>query len=157
MGAGEGRNAIFLAEKGFDVTAVDVSKEGIKKLNKIVVKRKIKVNTLISDIKDFIFYNKYDIILALAVLHFLNKKDIKGVIEKIKANTNKNGLNVISVFTEENPDKNFLYLFKKGELKSYYKNWDVLYYKEFVGHLEKHGKNGKLHRHGVASLIARKN
>ncbi len=30
-GEGEGRNAIFLAEKGFDVTTWDYSEEGIKK------------------------------------------------------------------------------------------------------------------------------
>ena len=32
LGAGEGRNSIFLAEKGFDVTAIDISEIGINKL-----------------------------------------------------------------------------------------------------------------------------
>jgi tellurite methyltransferase len=32
MGCGEGRNALYLAERGFNVTAIDISAAGIKKL-----------------------------------------------------------------------------------------------------------------------------
>ena len=31
LGAGEGKNSIFLAKGGFKVTSLDISKEGIKK------------------------------------------------------------------------------------------------------------------------------
>lgn len=31
LGSGEGRNALFLAERGFDVTAVDISEAGIRR------------------------------------------------------------------------------------------------------------------------------
>ena len=32
LGSGEGRNALFLAERGSDVTAVDISEVGVRKL-----------------------------------------------------------------------------------------------------------------------------
>jgi tellurite methyltransferase len=32
LGCGEGRNALFLAQAGFDVTVVDISEAGIRKL-----------------------------------------------------------------------------------------------------------------------------
>ena len=116
LGCGEGRNALFLAKNGFGVTGVDISEEGIKKYEEIVKQNNLKVKGIIEDIRKFKFNNKYDIIISNATLHFLKEKEVKDIIEKIKENTKKYGLNVISVFTEENPDKNFPYLFKINEL-----------------------------------------
>lgn len=35
LGAGDGRNALYLARKGFTVKAVDLSEAGIAKLNRL--------------------------------------------------------------------------------------------------------------------------
>ena len=157
LGCGEGRNALFLAKNGFNVTGVDVSEEGIKKFKVIAKKNKLNVNALIGDIRYFNFDKEYDIIISNATFHFLDKYNINKIIEKMKSHTNKDGINVISAFTEDNPNKNFPYLFKKGELKSYYRDWRILGYKEGTSPLEKHGKDGKFHRHGFAVIIAKKN
>ena len=85
----------------------------------------------------------------------MNKKEVQKIIEKIKTNTLKNGLNIISVFTEKNPSKNFPYLFKKNELKDFYKDWEILEYKEFITSLEQHD-NFILHKHAIARIIARR-
>ena len=157
LGCGEGRNALFLAKNGFGVTGVDISEEGIKKFKEIVKQNNLKVKGIIEDIRKFKFNNKYDIIISNATLHFLKEKEVKDIIEKIKENTKKYGLNVISVFTEENPDKNFPYLFKINELRNYYDGWEILGYKEGMTEMQKHGKLGELHKHGFAVIIARKN
>lgn len=157
LGSGEGRNSIFIAKNGFDVTAVDISKEAIKGLEKHAKKEKVKIKTFLEDIRNFKFNKKYDVIFSTAVLHFLREDEAKKIVKKIKVNTLKNGLNLITAFTEENPNKGFPYLFKKGELKSYYKDWEIISYKEFMTPLEKHGKDGKWHKHGMAAIIARKN
>ncbi len=157
LGTGEGRNALFLAKHGFNVTAVDISREGIKKLERLALENKVRINTFVKDIRNFNFSENYDIILSFATLHFLEKEEIERVIKKIKEHTSYNGFNVITVFTEENPNKNFSYLFKRNELKKYYSDWEILGYKERMTPLEKHGKEGKLHRHGLARLVARKN
>jgi len=157
LGTGEGRNALFLAKHGFNVTAVDISGEGIKKLERLALENKVRINTFVKDIRNFNFSENYDVILSFATLHFLEKEEIERVIKKIKEHTSYNGFNVITVFTEENPNKNFSYLFKRNELKKYYSDWEILGYKERMTPLEKHGKEGKLHRHGLARLVARKN
>jgi len=157
LGTGEGRNALFLAKHGFNVTAVDISGEGIKKLERLALENKVRINTFVKDIRNFNFSENYDVILSFATLHFLEKEEIERVIKKMKKHTSYNGFNVITVFTEENPNKNFSYLFKRNELKNYYSDWEILEYKERITPLEKHGKEGKPHRHGIAELIARKN
>src|SRR3989344_3305357 len=139
MGVGEGRNSIFLAKQGFNVTGVDISKEAIEKFKRIADGENLKVEGIREDIRNFKFNKKYDVIISATTLHFLDEKSIKKIIEKMKAHTKLNGINLITVFTEENPHKNFSHLFKKGELKSYYPDWKIIGYKEIITPVEKHG------------------
>jgi len=53
LGEGEGRNAVFLAGKGFQVTAVDISEEGLKKAQRLAHKRHVEIITVCSDLWDF--------------------------------------------------------------------------------------------------------
>ena len=50
LGCGEGRNAIFMAGKGVDVTAIDISQVAIDHAKKIAKKRGVNVNFLAGDI-----------------------------------------------------------------------------------------------------------
>lgn len=50
--SGDGRNSIFLAKKGFKVTAVDFSNEALKRLNCFASKENINVNTLCLDLSN---------------------------------------------------------------------------------------------------------
>lgn len=53
LGAGEGRNALFLAERGLDVLAVDQSKVGMEKAQRIATQRGLQLRTLAADLNDF--------------------------------------------------------------------------------------------------------
>lgn len=53
LAEGEGRNAVFLATQGYQVTAVDGSQEGLKKLKRLAAERKVKVETHHADLVDF--------------------------------------------------------------------------------------------------------
>lgn len=50
LGAGEGRNAIFLAEQGFNVTALDYAREGLCKLQQLADERGVSVTTIQADV-----------------------------------------------------------------------------------------------------------
>lgn len=156
LGCGEGKNGLYLAKKRFDVTGIDISPNGIEKFLKLADQMRLKVNGVVENIIDFEFKQKYDCIICMSTLHFLEKNEIGIIINEMKENTNPNGLNVINVFTTDNPNKNFNYLFQKNELKGFYNDWRILQYEECLTTLEKHGKNGQLHRHGIASIIAEK-
>lgn len=51
LGAGEGRNAVFLAEQGFDVTALDYAAEGLRKLRALAAERGVSVETVQADVR----------------------------------------------------------------------------------------------------------
>lgn len=53
IGAGEGRNALFLAARGLDVLAVDQSEIGMQKAQRLARERGLKLRTQAIDLGDF--------------------------------------------------------------------------------------------------------
>lgn len=53
LAEGEGRNAVALAKLGFDVTAVDQSSVGLKKLNELASQNGVKVKTVVADLAEY--------------------------------------------------------------------------------------------------------
>lgn len=66
LAEGEGRNAVFLAGLGHDVTAVDFSLEGIRKTEALAKERRVKVTTVRADLSNYeIEPNVYTGIVAI--------------------------------------------------------------------------------------------
>ncbi len=159
LGAGDGRNAIFLAKKGFDVTAVDVSEAGIKKLEKIAGEKGAKVKTKVQDMREFKFDEQYDLIISHGCLHMIERKEWQKLIERIRENTKLGGYNVILVFTDKiEPSKNLkefmVGLFREGEIFSLYSDWEIIQQKSYVFN-DKH-PGGVRHTHSVNKIVAKK-
>jgi SAM-dependent methyltransferase len=53
IGAGEGRNALFLASRGLDVLAVDQSQVGMQKAQRLAQERGLTLRTPAADLHDF--------------------------------------------------------------------------------------------------------
>ena len=68
LGEGEGRNAVYLASIGWEVTAVDISPYGIKKAQLLARQRGVKITTLTADLNDYsIEPNAWDLIITFFV------------------------------------------------------------------------------------------
>lgn len=52
--AGEGRNGVFLASRGFDVTSVDASAVGLAKAEALAKERGVALSTIVSDLDGFV-------------------------------------------------------------------------------------------------------
>ena len=53
LAEGEGRNAVFLAQQGYQVTAVDGSDIGLEKAQKLAAERGVNIETIHADLADF--------------------------------------------------------------------------------------------------------
>jgi SAM-dependent methyltransferase len=53
LGEGEGRNAVYLAGLGYDVTAVDSSDVGLTKARELAAKRGVTITTITADLSQF--------------------------------------------------------------------------------------------------------
>ncbi len=66
LGEGEGRNAVWLAEQGFDVTAVDLSEIGLAKAKRLAKSRGVNITTVHQDLAEFdIGVEKWDAIISI--------------------------------------------------------------------------------------------
>lgn len=53
LAEGEGRNAVFLAERGHDVTAVDLSEVGLSNARALATERGVEIRTVCADLADY--------------------------------------------------------------------------------------------------------
>lgn len=131
IGAGEGRNSLFLSSKGFDVTALDPSPVAMEKVNQTAKENNIVVKTMMADINKFQFPHKYDVIVANLIFHHLTKDEAYSVINKIRTHTNLAGFNVVNVITKngdfylDNPNTDKFYA-ETNEIKKIYFDWKIL-------------------------------
>lgn len=83
---GEGRNAVFLAEQGYDVVAVDSSTVGLEKARKLALERGVSIQTMVCDLAHFdIEAKSWDGVVSIfahvppAVRKELHKKIVDGL------------------------------------------------------------------------------
>ncbi len=76
LGEGEGRNAIFLARKGFEVTAIDASDIGLKKLEQRAKEENLDIKTICMDLNDWEANEKYDVIVASYLHLYKNERAV---------------------------------------------------------------------------------
>jgi len=54
LAEGEGRNAVYLAQRGWKVTAVDASEVGLGKARSLAAERGVEITTVVADLADFV-------------------------------------------------------------------------------------------------------
>jgi 2-polyprenyl-3-methyl-5-hydroxy-6-metoxy-1,4-benzoquinol methylase len=149
LASGEGRNAVFLAQHGFDVEAVDISEKGLKKAQKLANETGVKIRASLADLDAYkIEKEKYDLI---ADFYFLKRS----LIPKIKGGLKKGGRIIFETYILEHRNistegpKDRKYYLKPNELLRLFKDFRIVSYREGIF---KEGGRKK----AVASLIAEK-
>lgn len=149
LAAGEGRNAVFLAEHGFEAEAVDISPVAISRARRLARARGVRIKAIAADLDAYrLLPGRYDLILNF---YFLDRR----LIPRIKRGLKKGGMVVFETYTTEQkklgtggPGQT-QYVLKPNELLRLFRGFHVLFYREGVFR-----EGGK--RRAIASLIARK-
>ena len=130
LGCGNGRNSLYLAANGYDVTAWDKNPMSIDNIERIKAAEGIaNLQTAIKDLNSLSFDGEYDFILSTVVL--MDTADYPCTV-------------------------GFPFAFKTGELSHYYEGWDLLKYNEDPGELHRTDENGNRIKLRFATLLARK-
>jgi len=160
LGCGNGRNSLYLAANGFEVTAWDKNPASIDNLESIRAQEGIaNLQSAIKDLNTLSFDGEYDFILSTVVMMFLEAKTIPGLIANMQCCTKPGGYNLIvaAMDTEDYPcTVGFPFAFKPEELRSYYAGWTFLKYNEEVGELHRTDANGNRIKLRFATMLARK-
>jgi tellurite methyltransferase len=149
IATGEGRNAVFLAQHGFDVDAVDISKVGLRKAKELAKEMGVKINTFHADLDTYqMKQEEYDLIINF---YFLKRN----LIPKIKRGLKKGGRVAFETYILEHRNlanhgpKQAKYFLKPNELLKLFYGFRILRYRE--GIFKEGGK-----KKAIASLIAEK-
>ena len=159
LGCGQGRNALFLAKQGFEVTAVDQNELALEILRSIVEQEDLDLPVGSYDINSASLTQTYDLIVSTVVLMFLQAERIPDIIRNMQEHTALGGYNLIvcAMDTEDFPcSVPFPFTFKEGELAEYYKDWELVKYNENPGHLHRRDENGNRIQLRFATMLAKK-
>ncbi|AST68796.1 tellurite resistance methyltransferase TehB [Kosakonia cowanii] len=160
LGCGNGRNSLYLANKGFDVTAWDKNPNSLSNLQRIRDAEGLHNLHIDSvDLNSLTFDGEYDFILSTVVMMFLEAKTIPGLIANMQRCTKPGGHNLIvaAMDTADYPcNVGFPFAFKEGELRNYYAGWELLKYNEEVGELHRTDEQGNRIKLRFATLLAQK-
>lgn len=150
LACGTGRHSLFLAERGFEVTAVDISEAAIEIARKSAAEKGVNIKWIAADLDSYKIRGKYDIIISF---FYVNKNMAPDIIEALK----KGGILIFeshmvppaSSSGSSAPDTH-RFRFQPGELRQLFPGLKVLQYEERP--VEEEGN-----RHSyLASLVARK-
>ncbi len=87
LGCGEGRNSLYLAGRGFDVTAVDRSAAGIRKLEHFASLAGVKVTGIVADVATMDIEDDYELIMGHGLLHYLSVDEVRYLLTAVKDRT----------------------------------------------------------------------
>jgi tellurite methyltransferase len=142
---GIGRNAVYLAQKGFDVEGVDISPEAVHSALDHAREAGVTLKARVADLEGnyHITKNSYAVIICF---HYLQRS----LITQIKDGLQRGGIVMYETFTVDqarfgkptNPN----YLLKHNELRELFNDFRCLFYREGVF------EEGK----ALASIIAKK-
>lgn len=126
IACGVGRNAIFLAEKGFQVTAVDNSAVGIEIAKQRAQEKGVKIDFRVADLEKNEFEpqeNAYDLICDFYYLQ-------RNLFPAIKKGIKPAGIIIAAIHIYGDTEEAGEFLLKESELREIFKDFEILHYHE---------------------------
>lgn len=150
---GEGRNAVYLAEQGMNVTTWDFASSGLEKTNKLAEAKGVKVSTKLVDLNEADWSQAVWDEIVCIFGHFPSKLRQK-TLQGIKTAVKPGGYFVTEVYSPyqipynsggpKEPD----FLYKPEEFLEVFHDWRIIHF--FMGEVVRH--EGELHN-GLAHVI----
>ena len=128
IATGKGRNAIFLAERGFQVVAIDISPVALDVARRAAKEKSLAIDWQEADLESIeLPTSRYDLVLTFNYLE-------RSLVPQIKKTLKPNGWVIFETYLTDqfrvgdpiNPD----YLLRHNELLDFFRDFRVLYYRE---------------------------
>lgn len=150
---GEGRNAVYLAEQGMEVTTWDFAESGLAKTNKLAGERGVEVSTKLVDLNEANWTESTWDEIVCVFGHFpteLREKTLQGVKKAVKPG----GYFLTEVYSpyqipyKSGGPQNLDYLYKPEEFLKIFADWRIIHF--FLGEITRN--EGEMHT-GLAHVI----
>ena len=144
LACGTGRNALWLAEHGWSVTAVDGASAAIDELGRRATERGVAVETKTADLEAeyAIEPRAWDLIL---ICYYLQRD----LFERAKEGVKPGGILLTIVHITDAGEEPTAHRLRPGELEEYFAGWEIL-------HRYEGPPADVAHRRSVAEIVARR-
>lgn len=130
LAVGEGRDAVYLARKGFQVEGVDISQVALMKARRLAKRYQVDVHTVVAGLKDYeIEPSAYDLIVNVTYFR-------ESVVEKVKRGLKAGGFVIFQNYLVDhlkNPQGMSIpqkFLVQPGQLSSLFSDFRIVEYHE---------------------------
>jgi len=145
LACGSGRNALWLAEQGWSVTAVDGSPTAIEILRSRASSRGVTVSMKVADLEKFEYQIEPASWNLIAICYYL-QRDLFG---PAKQGVVPGGIVISIVHITEPGEEPTAHRLRPGELERYFLGWEIL-------HRHEGRPNDTAHQRSVAEIVARR-
>jgi len=147
---GEGRNSVYLASKGFDVTATDYSEVGLAKARRLAKERNVAVHYVVEDIFERDWSSEqYDNVVAVFI-QFVPPSHMTKVLTGLATAVKPNGTLLVHGYTPKQVEfgtggpPNPEHMYTEAMLRDVYQHLDIRVCEEYEDMLDEgSGHSGK--------------
>ena len=161
IGAGQGRNALFLARKGYSVDAIDPSKVAVDMMLDIALNEGLPLNAYSCGFDTFVPSKPvpYAGILIFGLIRELPWESIRLLLKKVDEWTDEGSLVFVTAFTVSDPTfpilekgaaavKKNSFMDDEGEIRTFLESGEILSLFDTFKVIHHHEGLGRVHRHG---------
>ena len=158
LGMGRGRDLLWFARSGLRVLGIDRDPEGIRKARQRAARLGVPIRTKRADFRTVELAERFDVVYSSCSLNYLAPELRRSRFSYFQHITVPGGIQAVNAFLsrpggrarDRDPDE---YAFRPGELRSYYREWEILESRRMSFPCT---ATGPPHRHTVDVVIARK-
>ena len=139
---GEGRNSVYLASRGFDVTATDYSTVGLAKAKALAEEHNVSVNYLFEDIFDRDWSSRqYDNVVAIFI-QFVPPSHMRSVLQELSTATKPGGTLLLHGYTPQQVTfgtggpTNTEHMYTQAMLREIYQDLNIIVCEEYIADLD---------------------
>jgi len=154
LGCGEGRDSVYFAARGFEVTGLDVSPEALAKGRRLADEREVQVQWLCRSMLDAPMAGRFDLVYSCGSVHHLRRRDRSRLFRRLRLLSAPGGLHAHVVFTDRmiyREKGEEIDYFTRGELSDLFGGWIILADEDVQISC---AQDGVRHAHSVERLLA---
>ncbi len=175
LGMGQGRNALWLARRGFRVEGIEPSEPARAMVQELAAREGLEIGVHAGTFQEFVAEEaSFQAVLVLGLIPILSRHDLQLLRQRVDGWLAPSGVVVVSAFTTADPSyariasewtsdgsNSFLdaegsrrTFLLPGELSRLFSGYQVLHHEEALGEEHRHG-DGPPHRHAWARAMLR--
>ncbi|MAC81751.1 MAG: SAM-dependent methyltransferase [Rhodobacteraceae bacterium] len=156
---GEGRNSVYLAGLGHEVTAFDASAVGIEKAKGLAAKQGVSVDYRLSGVEDWDWTRPYDAVVAIFI-QFMPPDMRARIFDGLRQAVRPGGLLLLHGYAPRQVEygtggpRQVQNMYTTDLLQTHFGDWDILRLEDYDADLDE--GTGHSGRSGLVDLIARR-